>query len=138
MSSRGDSRSEWVQGHLAEATRIATLLTADPDRGPLVADAALADALELVPRRRLDGRPADALPGQLVRHSRTATAEAAEADLPDQLAALRTLPRRQRAALVLRHYAELSDERAAVFLACSPKAVADLVDKAVRALPPEA
>lgn len=137
MSSRGD-RSEWVRGHLAEATRIATLLTADPVRGPLVADQALADALELVPRRRLDGRLADALLAQLVRHSRAANTDPASPDLPDQIAALRALPRRQRAALVLRHYAELSDDRAAVFLGCSPKAVADLVDRAVRALPPEA
>lgn len=138
MSSRGEGRSEWVQGHLAEATRIATLLTADPVRGPLVADQALADALELVPRRRLDGRLADALLAQLVRHSRASSTDPASPDLPDQLATLRALPRRQRAALVLRHYAELSDDRAAVFLGCSPKAVADLVDRAVRALPPDA
>ncbi|HYP24635.1 MAG TPA: sigma factor-like helix-turn-helix DNA-binding protein [Actinomycetota bacterium] len=137
MSSRGDVRSEWVQGHLAEATRIATLLTADPARGPVVAREALDAALEQVPRRRLDGRLADALLAQLVRHSK-AEPEPAPPDLPEQLAALRTLPRRQRAALVLRHYAELSDERAAVFLDCSPKAVADLVGRAVRALPAEA
>lgn len=137
MSSRADSRSEWVLGHLAEATRIATLLTGDPVRGPLVAEEALAAALELVPRRRLDGRLADALLAQLVRHSRADAAEPAPG-LPEQLAALRALPRRQRAALVLRHYAELSDDRAAVFLGCSPKAVADLADRAVRALPPEA
>lgn len=138
MSSRGDTRSEWVQGHLAEATRIATLLTADPERGPLVAEEALAAALELVPRRRLDGRLADALLAQLVRHSRSDVTDPEKPGLPDQLAALRTLPRRQRAALVLRHYAELSDDRAAVFLGTSPKAVADLAARAVRALPPEA
>lgn len=138
MSSRGDTRSEWVRGHLAEATRIATLLTADPERGPLVAEEALAAALELVPRRRLDGRLADALLGQLVRLSRSDAADSDRPGLPEQLAALRVLPRRQRAALVLRHYAELSDDRAAVFLGCSPKAVADLAARAVRALPPEA
>lgn len=138
MSSRGDVRSEWVQGHLAEATRIATLLTADPVRGPLVAEEALGAALELVPRRRLDGRLADALLGQLVRHSRSDGVDEGQPELPEQLAALRSLPRRQRAALVLRHYAELSDERAAVFLGCSPKAVADLTSRAVRALPRDA
>lgn len=137
MPSRGDVRSEWVQGHLAEATRIATLLTADPARGPRVAEEALAAALELVPRRRLDGRLADALLGQLVRHARS-DSDDVPPDLPEQLAALRALPRRQRAALVLRHYAELSDDRAAVFLGCSPKAVADLAARAVGALPPDA
>jgi hypothetical protein len=138
MPSRGDIRSEWVQGHLAEAARIATLLTADPERGPLVAEVALAAALEVVPRRRLDGRLADALLAQLVRQSRAHDPDPAADGTPEQLAVLRTLPRRQRAALVLRHYAELSDDRAAVFLGCSPKAVADLTSRAVRALPPEA
>jgi hypothetical protein len=136
MRSRAD-RSEWVQGHLAEATRIATLLTADPARGPRVADEALAAGLELVPRRHRARRLADALLLQLVRHARAGASETPE-DLPEQLAALRALPRRQRAALVLRHYAELSEQRAAVFLGCSPRAVTDLVDRAVRALPPDA
>ena len=137
MRSRRDAQSEWVQGHLGEATRIATLLTADPVRGPRVAEESLAAALELVPRWQRDGRLADALLAQLVRHSRAEATVPAE-DLPEQLAALRALPRRQRSALVLHHYAELSEERAAVFLGCSPRAVADLVARAVRALPPEA
>lgn len=137
MRSRGEGGSEWVDAHLGEAVRIATLLTADPVRGPLVAEEALADALELVPRRRRDGRLADTLLGQLVRRSR-GDAAPAPADLPDQLAALRALPRRQRAALVLRHYADLSDDRAAVFLGCSARAVYDLVTKAIHELPPEA
>ena len=137
MTSRADSRSEWVQGHLAEATRIATLLTADPTRGPVVAEEALAVALQLVPRRRRDSRLADALLAQLVRRARTDSNPSPD-HVPEHLAVLRELPRRQRAALVLRHYAELSDERAAVFLDCSPGAVADLVARAVRALPQEA
>lgn len=128
--------SEWAQGHLAEATRIATFLTADPVRGSHVAGQSLAEALDLAPRR-LDHRLADALLAQLVRNSRAEAATAA-GDLPKQLIALRALPRRQRAALVLRHYAELPDERAAMFLDCSPKAVADLVERAERALPREA
>ncbi|HEX2057483.1 MAG TPA: sigma factor-like helix-turn-helix DNA-binding protein [Actinomycetota bacterium] len=137
MSALRDARSEWVQGHLAEAARIATLLTADPALGPLVAEEALTAALQLVPRRRRDSRLADELLAQLVRRARTAP-DPPPADLPEQLAALRVLPRRQRAALVLRHYAELSDERAAVYLDCSPGAVSDLVSRATGALPPEA
>lgn len=135
MRSR-DARSEWVQGHLAEAARIATLLVADPVRGPLVARESLDAALQVVPRRARDGRLADALLNQLVRRSRAESEP--PPDLPEQLASLHALPRRQRAALVLRHYAELSEDRAAVFLGCSPRAVADLVDRAVRALPAEA
>ena len=135
MRSRTDA-SEWAQGHLAEATRIATFLTADPIRGLQVAEQSLAEALDLAPRR-LDHRLADALLAQLVRHSRAEAATPLE-DLPKQLDALRAVPRRQRAALVLRHYAELPDERAGMFLDCSPKAVADLVERAVGALPPEA
>lgn len=136
MRSRGDA-AEWAQAHLAEAIRIATLLTADPERGPRVAEESLDAALELVPRRRRAGRLGDALLAQLVRHSR-ADGPAPAGDIPEQLAALRALPRRQRAALVLRHYTELSDDRAAVFLDCSPRAVADLVTRAIDALPPEA
>lgn len=135
MRSR-DARSEWVQGHLAEAARIATLLTADPERGPLVAEESLAAALQLVPRRSRHARLADALLTQLVRRSRGEAP--APPDLPEGLEALRALPRRQRAALVLRHYADLSDDRAAMFLGCSPRAVDDLVRRAARALPPEA
>jgi DNA-directed RNA polymerase specialized sigma24 family protein len=131
-----DARSEWVQGHLAEAARIATLLTADPERGPLVAEESIAAALQLVPRRSRHARFADALLTQLVRRSR---AEApAPADLSEGFATLRAVPRRQRAALVLRHYADLSEDRAAMFLDCSPRAVEDLVRRALRALPPEA
>lgn len=122
--------------YLADATRIATLLTADPERGPVVAEEALSAALQLVPRRRRDSRLADVLLAQLVRRARTEATAAP--DLPEQLAALRTLPRRQRAALVLRHYADLSEDRAAYFLDCSARAVSDLASRALRALPPEA
>jgi hypothetical protein len=101
-----------------------------------VAEKALDDALELVPRRRRSQRLGDALLAELVRHSR-GEAEASP-NLPEQLGALRALPRRQRAALVLSHYTELSDDRAAMFLGCSPRAVADLASRAIRALPAEA
>ncbi|HEX2295075.1 MAG TPA: sigma factor-like helix-turn-helix DNA-binding protein [Actinomycetota bacterium] len=137
MRSRRDARSEWVQGHLAEAVRIATLLTADPVAGPRVAEESLEIALEAVPRRRRERRLADALLAELVRGARGEGAAASQ-DLPEQLEALGALPRRQRAALVLRHYAELSPERAAVFLDCSPRAVEDLAGRAVRSLPADA
>ncbi|HEV2754476.1 MAG TPA: sigma factor-like helix-turn-helix DNA-binding protein [Actinomycetota bacterium] len=133
---RAQARTEWLHGHIAEATRLASLLAADPVRAPEIAEDALVAALHRTGARRGHGRLADALLAQLVRRS-GGTAVPVEHD-PEQIQALRALPRRQRAALVLRHYAELSNERAAVFLDCSPKAVGDLVTKAVAALPPEA
>ena len=133
-SPRGEARAEWVQAHVTEATRLATLLTADPVRAPRIAEDALAAALETAPSRR-STRLSDALLAQLVRRARGVTADEHESE---HLTALGALPRRQRAAVVLRHYADLSDERASVFLGCSPKAVADLVAKGVAALPDDA
>lgn len=137
MRSREEGRSEWVQGHLAEAARIATLLTADPVRGPVVAEEAMAAALQLVSPRRRDGKLADVLLAQLVRRSRDG-GPGDTGSRTEQIVALRSIPRRQRAALVLCHYAELSEDRAAVFLGCSPRAVADLVARATQGLPTEA
>ncbi len=131
------ARAEWIEGHLSEAARIATLLSADAERGPRVAEQSIAAALQLVPGRRRDSQLADAVLTQLVRRSHTGAAADAP-DEPDHLRTLRGLPHRQRAALVLRYYAELSDERASLFLGCSPRAVADLAAKALQALPPEA
>lgn len=127
---------EWLQGHVAEATRLASLLTADPRRAPEVAEDALTAALQRTSSRRGSSGLADALLTQLVRRAGSG-AEAADDDA-EQITALRALPRRQRAAVVLRHYADLSNERAAVFLGCSAKAVDDLVTKGVAALPPDA
>ncbi|MDQ3981977.1 MAG: hypothetical protein M3271_04775 [Actinomycetota bacterium] len=131
------SREEWVHGHLPEAARLATLLTADVERGPRVAEESIAAALQLLPGRRRESRLADAVLTQLVRRSHGGAA-AGTPDDPVHVRALRALPYRRRAALVLRHYAELSNERAALFLGCSPRAVGDLASKALEALPPEA
>jgi RNA polymerase sigma factor (sigma-70 family) len=48
--------------------------------------------------------------------------------------ALRDLPHRQRAAVVLRYYEDLSEERVAEALRCSPRAVNALVSRAMAAL----
>ncbi|MFN2588786.1 MAG: sigma factor-like helix-turn-helix DNA-binding protein [Actinomycetota bacterium] len=133
---RARARNEWLQAHAAEATRLAALLTADRERAPEVAEDALAAALQGPAARPGGTALGDAVLAQLVRRSHAGAGTPGHG--ADQLAPLRALPRRQRAALVLRHYAELSDERAAVFLGCSPKAVADLVARGVAALPPEA
>jgi hypothetical protein len=133
---RAHARTEWVQDNVSEATRLAGLLTADPERAPEVAEDALAAALQRVSARCGTGRLADALLTQLVRRA-DVKAEGKAGDA-EQIVALRALPRRQRAAVVLHHYADLSNERAAVYLGCSPNAVAELVTKGVAALPPEA
>ncbi|MDQ3951845.1 MAG: hypothetical protein M3279_02600, partial [Actinomycetota bacterium] len=130
---RAEARTEWLQAHVAEATRLATLLTADPQRAPEVAEDAFTAALQSALSRR---NVADALLAELVRRSRSTSR--IHDDDPEQIKALRALARRQRAALVLRHHAELPDERAAVFLGCSPKAVAGLAAKGIAALPPAA
>lgn len=133
---RAGARAEWVQGHLAEATRLATLLTAAAGRGPRVAEESLA-ATRVAPRWRSEAGVADAVLAQLVRRS-LAEAMSAELSDDDHLTALARLPRRERAALVLRHYADLSGDRVAVLLGCSPRAVAALEARAVAALPAEA
>ena len=48
--------------------------------------------------------------------------------------ALRALPQRQRAAVVLRYYEDLSEEQAADALRCSPRAVNALVSRAMASL----
>jgi RNA polymerase sigma factor (sigma-70 family) len=48
--------------------------------------------------------------------------------------ALRALPHRQRAAVVLRYYEDLSEEQAADAMRCSPRAVNALVSRAMSAL----
>jgi RNA polymerase sigma-70 factor, ECF subfamily len=48
--------------------------------------------------------------------------------------ALRDLPHRQRAALVLRYYEDLSEEQVADAMRCSPRAVNALVSRAMAAL----
>jgi hypothetical protein len=133
---RTEARTEWLQSHAAEATRLAALLTADPERAPEIAEDALSGALQRMSWRVGRARLADALLAQLVR--RAGGGGAGRPDDPEPLVALRALPRRQRAAVVLHHYAELSHERAAVFLDCSPRGVAELVAKGVAALPQDA
>jgi len=48
--------------------------------------------------------------------------------------ALRTLPARQRAAVVLRYYADLSEEQTGEALRCSPAAVRSMVARAMETL----
>jgi RNA polymerase sigma factor (sigma-70 family) len=48
--------------------------------------------------------------------------------------ALRALPARQRAAVVLRYYADLSEEQTGEALRCSPAAVRSMVARAMETL----
>ena len=53
---------------------------------------------------------------------------------PDLVGAVRELPRRQRAAIVLRYYEDLSESETAEILRCSQKAVNGLVARAMETL----
>lgn len=75
--------------------------------------------------------------GLLVGPRLTETESLNEVGIADRqvlLAALSSLPPRQRAAIVLRYYEDLSEERAAEILGTSPKAVNSLIGRGLRHL----
>lgn len=146
---------ELVQAHSAEAVRLAYLLTGDRE---LAADIAQDAFVRLFARFRDRGGP-DALRGYLRttivnlcrdhwRRRRTANdylMKAARTDAPtdslppleerDELwNALQQLPARQRAALVLRYYEDLSEQQTADILGCAVGAVKALVTRGSHAM----
>jgi RNA polymerase sigma-70 factor (sigma-E family) len=80
-------------------------------------------------RRSSSERPTDVLPD-----TATDDATAAVADRQRLIAALRQLPARQRAAVVLRHYEDLSEADTALTLGCGVGTVKSLTWKGLRQL----
>jgi RNA polymerase sigma-70 factor (sigma-E family) len=71
----------------------------------------------------------------LARERGERAASVAEPEFHDELwRALRSLPARQRAAVVLRFYEDLSEREVASLLSCSPGAVGQLVVRAMAAM----
>jgi RNA polymerase sigma-70 factor (sigma-E family) len=141
--------------HAAGAVRLAFLLTGDRD----LAQDVVQDAFVRVAGRFRHLRRPDAFEAYLRRavvnlcashHRRTRVARAylerqrhapepviyaPDVGIRDQLrAALRTLPMRQRAAVVLRYYEDLPEQRVAEMLGCSIPAARSLVARAMESL----
>lgn len=143
--------------HVKDATRLAYLLTGDRH----LAEDLAQDAFVKVAGRFLDLRDRDAFGPYLRRtvvnlsngyfrrlrvertyleRERSRVGSAESEDLPDVegreeiLAALSTLPRRQRAAIVLRYFEDLSEQQTADALNCSLGAVKSLVSRGMASL----
>lgn len=142
--------------HSASALRLAFLMTGDP----AAAEDVVQEAFVRLFARFRDRKPPDALEAYLRRsiinlahdrHRRIKTARAfvnsgghaptshdapaAEVDVRLVMRTrLRRLPHRQRAALVLRYYEDLSEEQAAEILHCSVHALKQLVQRGLRAM----
>ncbi len=137
-AARSRARARWVSDHLAEATRLASLLAGDAERGRRAAEEALAAALPVLPAPREDSRLADAFLSEVLRRTREAPFGGPAPSVRSGLGALAALPYRRRAAVVLRHYAGLSDDRGAAFLGCSARSFAELAGEGAARLPEEA
>ena len=153
VESRADLEDLYVR-HTPAAVRVAFLITGDAD---LAQDIAHDAFLRAVGRFRHLREP-EAFEAYLRRsvvnactsHFRHRTVEAAyvrrqgraaaTVSEPDQgrrdelRTALRALPARQRAAVVLRYYADLSEEQTGEALRCSPAAVRSMVARAMETL----
>jgi len=153
VESRVDLEDLYVR-HTPAAIRVAYLITGDAD---LAQDVAHDAFLRAVGRFR-HLRQSEAFEAYLRRavvnactsHFRHRTVEASyvrregrvagTVDEPDQgrrdelRGALRALPERQRAAVVLRYYADLSEEQTGEALRCSPAAVRSMVARAMETL----
>jgi len=139
--------------HAGGAVRLAYLLTGDAS----VAEDLVQDAFVKLARRLAHLRHPDAFEWYLRRtvvnlcrgHFRRARVErsylqvaddagvapgADEHIAPDLVGAIRELPHRQRAAIVLRYYEDLSESETAEILSCSRKAVNGLVARATETL----
>jgi RNA polymerase sigma-70 factor (sigma-E family) len=140
--------------HVAGAVRLARLLSGDPDAAEDIAHEAFIRTAGRLTRLR-DDTVFDAYLRRTVvnlcraRHRRVAIEQRylrREVERPlepdrsrtedrDVLwTALRELPERQRAAVVLRYYEDLDEEQVADILRCSPRAVNSLVSRAMATL----
>jgi len=140
--------------HVPAATRLALLITHDEHLAEDIAEDAFLrtvgrfrhlrrpESFEAYLRRAVVNRCTSHFRRQrlaraYVQRERGRPAIGAEPDLGrrDELrAALAELPARQRAAVVLRYYADLSEEQAGDALRCSPAAVRSLVARAMETL----
>lgn len=155
VTSTGGSRLEALYAeHARGAIRLAYLMTGDEQQAQDIAQ----EAFVRIAGRFHDLRNPDAFPGYLratvlnlsrghLRRLRTQRdylkrAARAEAEAPrddaegrdEMWKTLQRLPHRQRAALVLRYYEDLSERQAADALACSVSAVKSLVSRGLEAL----
>jgi len=153
VESRADLEDLYVR-HTPAAVRVAFLITGDADLAQEIAH----DAFLRAAGRFRHLRQPEAFEAYLRRsvvnactsHFRHRTVEAAylrrqgdaaatmsepDPGRRDELrTALRALPARQRAAVVLRYYADLSEEQAGEALRCSPAAVRSMVARAMETL----
>ena len=155
VTSAGESRLEALYStHARSAIRLAYLMTGDEQQAQDIAQ----EAFARIAARFRDLRNPDALPGYLrstvlnlsrgyLRRLRTQRdylkrSAAGDAETPpddaegrdEMWSALLGLPHRQRAALVLRYYEDLSEQQAADALQCSLPAVKSLVTRGLQAL----
>ena len=155
VTSAGESRLEALYStHVRGAIRLAYLMTGDEQQAQDIAQ----EAFTRIAARFQDLRNPDAFPGYLrstvlnlsrghLRRLRTqrnyvkrSTSDEAEtlrddAEGRDEMwRALLRLPHRQRAALVLRYYEDLSEQQAADALQCSLPALKSLVTRGLQAL----
>jgi RNA polymerase sigma-70 factor (sigma-E family) len=149
-----DSFAEYVAGQGHALTRMAYLLTGDYSQAEDLVQTALAKAFSRWPRIEAMSAP-DAYVRRMIvnehvsgwrRYRRRETLRAeipqtAVADVADALAvgesvraAVRELPARQRAALVLRFYEDLPDAAVAAILECSPATVRSQIARALARL----
>ena len=150
----GDSFAEYVAGQGHALTRMAFLLTGDHAAAEDLVQAALASAFARWRRIEAMESP-DAYVRRMIvnqhvswwrRHHRREELRAVVPDVvvPDfagtqavmdaVLAAVRALPPRQRAALVLRYYEDLPNGEVAAVLGCSPATVRSQLTRALAAL----
>jgi RNA polymerase sigma-70 factor (sigma-E family) len=146
---RGRSLEDLYVRHAPDAARLALLLTGDRE----LAEDVVQDAFIRVAGRFRHLRYPDAFPAYLRKavvnrcmsihrrakversyveressRNQTRTGEQPDLTTRDELrTALRTLPMRQRAAVVLRYYHDLSEQQVADALQCSPAAARSLV-----------
>ncbi len=157
MAKRNEERlSDLYWRHAADSIRLAFLLTGDHDAAEdIVQDAFVRlfgrfqelrnrDAFETYLRRTVVNLSRDRFRRLRLERSHAARAvsaphEGIASHIEDRdiiRSALRTLPHRQRAALVLRFYVDLSEHQTAEVLQCSVPAVKSLVARATASLHP--
>lgn len=153
-SARGSRLEALYAQHVRAAVRLAFLMTGDRQQAQDIAQ----EAFVRIAGRFGDLRNPEAFPGYLrttvlnlsrghLRRLRTQRdylkrAAPGEAEAPQDVAedrdemwrALQRLPYRQRAALVLRYYEDLSERQAADALGCSVSAVKSLVSRGIETL----
>ncbi|MFC7481722.1 SigE family RNA polymerase sigma factor [Luedemannella flava] len=146
---------EFARSRLAPLLRYAVMLTGDPHLAEDLVQETLvrvqlkwrrvsrADVPDLYVRRMLTNAYLDWRRGRWVRHIVLGTAHREEAvadhaergaDRDEMWQLLATLPRRQRAALVLRYYEDLADAQVAEVLGCAVGTVRAHISRALATL----